>query len=329
MEKIWHRRKVLQAGVATAGIAALGTSCVTSGASQPQLSSGSPRPRKILTIAHLTDTHVQPELNAQAGLAMALRHAQSHPAKPDIILSGGDNIMDGFAQWRERTTEVWKIWSDTVREECSLPLYSCIGNHDIWGWAKTWSKATGDEPFYGKQWAIDEMGLPGRYYSMDFKGVHLVMLDSTHTDGGEGYIAKLDEEQFEWLAEDLGRVPPGRHTVIVSHIPIVSSTVFFYEDRNRNGNWDVPGSWMHVDAIRLKDLFRQHPTVKVCLSGHMHMVDRVDYLGVGYICSGAVCAGWWKGPCNEFENGYTILELFEDGSYDWQYVEFGWTPAKA
>jgi len=53
---------------------------------------------------------------------------------------------------------------------------------------------------------------------------------------------------------------------------------------------------MHVDAAKIKDLFAKHKNVKLCLSGHLHLVDRVDYNGVTYLCDGAVCGGWWKGP---------------------------------
>jgi hypothetical protein len=64
--------------------------------------------------------------------------------------------------------------------------------------------------------------------------------------------------------------------------------------------------------------------VKVCLSGHIHLVDRVDYLGVSYLCNGAVSGAWWKGPNQEFGNGYAIVDLFPDGAFTSTYHQFDW-----
>ena len=81
---------------------------------------------------------------------------------------------------------------------------------------------------------------------------------------------------------------------------------------------------MHIDARAIKDLFTAHPNVKLCISGHIHLVDRVEYVGVTYLCNGAVCAGWWKGRNQECAEGYGLIDLFDDGSFENRYVEFGW-----
>ncbi|MGQ9650788.1 MAG: hypothetical protein ACUVXJ_11815 [Phycisphaerae bacterium] len=68
--------------------------------------------------------------------------------------------------------------------------------------------------------------------------------------------------------------------------------------------------------------------MKVCLSGHVHLIDRVDYLGVSYLCNGAVCGGWWEGPYQECDAGYALVDLYDDGSFEKRYVQFGWKPIK-
>ncbi len=88
----------------------------------------------------------------------------------------------------------------------------------------------------------------------------------------------------------------------------------------------VPGSWMHIDARRIKDLFLKHPNVRLCLSGHIHLVDRVEYLGVTYLCNGAVSGGWWKGANQECNPGYGLVDLYDDGTFENRYVEFPWKP---
>lgn len=40
------------------------------------------------------------------------------------------------------------------------------------------------------------------------------------------------------------------------------------------------GGLVHVDHPRFQELFTQHPNVKACLSGHLHVVERIDFGGV-------------------------------------------------
>jgi 3',5'-cyclic AMP phosphodiesterase CpdA len=289
-----------------------------------------PAPRRqaerVLRLAHMTDIHVQPERWADRGLVACLRHVHSLQDRPDLILSGGDTIMDSFGQDDERTTTQWQLFHKIMKEECSLPVKSCIGNHDTWGWNKADSKTTGDEPLWGKKRAVRELGLPERYYSFDLAGWHFVVLDGTHTNGADDYFAKMDEAQYEWLCQDLARTAAGMPVLLLTHQPILSAASFFNGDNETSGNWRVPSAWMHIDARRLKDLFKKHPNVKLSLSGHMHLVDRVDYCGVTYLCNGAVCGAWWGGDHQECDEGYGLIDLYADGSFAHQYVAFDWEP---
>jgi hypothetical protein len=52
----------------------------------------------------------------------------------------------------------------------------------------------------------------------------------------------------------------------------------------------------------------------------------VEYAGVTYVCSGAVSGNWWKGDIDATREGYGVVDLYEDGSYQTQYVAYGWTP---
>jgi 3',5'-cyclic-AMP phosphodiesterase len=53
-------------------------------------------------------------------------------------------------------------------------------------------------------------------------------------------------------------------------------------------------------------------------------VDRVDYNGVSYLCNGAVCGSWWKGRHHDCDEGYAVLDLYDDGSFDCEYMKYGW-----
>lgn len=285
--------------------------------------------RRVLRFAHLTDIHVKPERGAGDGMVAALHHAQSLDDPPELIFNGGDGIMDALGATKSRTQLQWDLWHSILKNECSLPVEHCIGNHDIWGWYQDKSETTGDEPMWGKAWALEGYGLDKPYRSFDRAGWHFIVLDSVQLrEGGGAYTAKLDDEQFEWLAEDLQKVDAATPIIVISHIPIVSVTPAFFRDYFKDNKTQVPGALLHTDMHRIKDLFYRHKNVRLCLSGHIHLVDRVEYLGVTYICGGAVSGAWWGGNWHECDEGYGVIDLYDDGGFGYQYVPYGWTPVE-
>jgi hypothetical protein len=83
-----------------------------------------------------------------------------------------------------------------------------------------------------------------------------------------------------------------------------------------DGNWKLLKVLLHADARRVIRLFRNFPNVKVCLSGHIHLQDEVEYMGVRYFCNGAVSGNWWKGPFKDFAPAYALFDFYEDGSVE-------------
>ncbi len=282
-----------------------------------------PGRKRVLRIGHLTDIHVQPERAAGEGMAVCLRHLQALADPPDLILTGGDSIMDSFEAGEARTRTQWQLWQKLLRDECSLPIEHCIGNHDVWGWDKAASGTTGKEPNYGKKWAMEVMGLERPYRAFDRAGWRFIVLDSIYPKDN-AYIGHLDDEQFAWLEQELKRTPADRPILILSHIPILSAAALLFRGPGLDGQREVSPSLMHVDSLLLKDLFARHSNVKLCLSGHLHLVDRVDYNGVTYLCNGAVSGNWWKGRHRDCDEGYALVDLYDDGSFDRQYVLYGW-----
>lgn len=321
-----NRRGFMQTGVMAAGLVAGGV--FTGTKAEGAVSKGKTHGKHVLRIAHMTDIHVQPERGAKQGLIAALEHVQNLKDKPDLIVTGGDTIMDCFAKDADRTALQWELFKKVMKDHCSLPVRSCIGNHDVWGWNKKSSGTSGRELLWGKKRAVHELQLPGRYYSFEQAGWHIIVLDSTHHDPDDknGYIARLDDEQYVWLSEDLKKTDAKKPVMVVTHQPILSAASFFDGDNEKKGDWYVPAAWMHIDARRIKDLFKKHPNVKLCLSGHLHLIDRVDYCGVSYFCNGAVSGAWWAGNNQECDEGYGLVDLYADGSFENQYVSYGWKP---
>lgn len=267
--------------------------------------------KRVLRIAHLTDTHLMPDRDAERGMRACLAHCQSLSDAPDLIALGGDVIHDALSHPLEQIEAQWEVWR-RVKSDIRLPLLPCIGNHDV-------------HPPTGKLWAMRELGMESPYYDLSMNGWHLIVLDSTMLTSPAGrYTAKLDDEQFAWLEARLKAIDASTPILIQSHIPILCAAAYLDGDNESTGNWVVPGAWMHIDARRITDLFHKHPNVKACISGHIHLLDSVVYNGVTYHCDGAVCGAWWKGAYKETGPGYALIDLYDDGSSHREYVDFGW-----
>ncbi|NDU94353.1 metallophosphoesterase [Spirosoma terrae] len=277
-----------------------------------------PSKQRVLRIAHLTDTHMQPLVGAAKGFEKCLHHVQGLSEKPDLIINGGDAVMEAHGRGQDSVRRQWGLYNDVIRSENALPILNCIGNHDIWCRKET--KVYFDD---GRKWAMDELQMSDRYYSLDRNGWHIVVLDSVQPKAdGSWYTAHLDDEQYHWLESDLKVTPVETPILIVSHVPILAACVFFDGQRFSGENWSVPSRWMHSDTIRLTSLFHRYPNVKSALSGHIHLVDRVDYGGVSYFCNGAVSGAWWFGKYHHTAAGYAVVDLFNDGSVENTYVNY-------
>lgn len=260
-----------------------------------------------LTIAHITDVHIRGNDNIPSRAAKCLQEVLKN--KVDFILNGGDSIHDASYDTvtRKQVIEQWAVW-DKFISSTDLAVYSCIGNHDPW-----WQAPSKTDEMYGIPYAVKRLKIPDRYYSFDKKGWHFIVLD------GNNKGITLDREQMEWLTNELGRLASGTPVLIMSHYPILTVT----------GTWE---GGQHGDHKALKALFYKHKDkVKLCLSGHQHLLDQAWYNGVDYFCNGALSGFWWdKGDdksaadfyYQETPPGYAILKLYPDGTYENKYIPF-------
>jgi 3',5'-cyclic-AMP phosphodiesterase len=269
--------------------------------------SGSNRKDKpVLRIAHITDVHIPADGDAANRFVKCLEEIKKH--KVDFFLNGGDSIMDASYDnvTREKATAQWAVWDECMQTLQSYEVHSCIGNHDSW-----WAAPSHDDEMYGKNYVVKRLKIPNRYYSFSKENWHFIILDGNNKD------ISLDEEQFSWLENDLNALPPGTPTLLMSHYPILGTTALL-----------VGGG--HSDRKKLKDLFYKHrDKVKICLSGHQHLLDKTWYDDVWYCCNGAMSGFWWgkgdkesagPGYYQETPPGYAILELYKDGSLKNTYI---------
>ncbi|PYF74302.1 metallophosphoesterase family protein [Pedobacter nutrimenti] len=267
-----------------------------------------PGKKPVLTIAHITDVHIRKGDNAPERFKKCLKEIVSIH-KPDFFLNGGDTIHDASYDnvVREQVTEQWAVWDECTTMLSSYEVHSCIGNHDTW-----WAAPSKEDQMYGKDYVVKRLKIPKRYYSFSKKGWHFIVLD------GNNKNITLDPEQFKWLEKELEELPQNTPVLLMSHYPILTVT----------NTWE---GGQHGDHKELKQLFYKHKDkVKVCLSGHQHLLDRAWYNGIEYYCNGAMSGFWWgKGDAKsakayyyqETPPGYAILKLYEDGSLENTYIQ--------
>ncbi len=300
------------------------TAAIDTATTAPAVASGQP-----LTIAHITDVHLYEKNGSEKWFAECLHHIQSNPKKPAFIVNTGDSVMDALKADRARVDMLWKLWRDTLQRENSLPVYHCLGNHDHWGLAQD-SGADKTDPLYGKKHGLENIGLEKPYYSFNHGDWHFVALDSVSPDPTHqaGWIGKLDDEQFAWLEQDLAAVPKDRPVLLYSHLPILHVCWMRMQKPDENMAYHMGPHGSIGDARRVIDLFSKHPNVKLCFSGHIHLLDRIELAGVTYICDGAVSGGWWNGFRLDVPNGYSLTTLNPDGTFEYEYVTYGWNDSR-
>jgi 3',5'-cyclic-AMP phosphodiesterase len=277
---------------------------------------------KSLRIAHITDVHVLDQANAENYFSQVIREINGLGEKPDMIINTGDTVMDENKQPLETVEKRWASWNKIVKPNNTLPIFSALGNHDVWyGPDEKLDKLYKKDKRYGKAWAMQQLEMPSRYYSFEKNGWYFIALDSIN--GDKGY--QLDDEQFQWLKTELAKAGDKSPVCIYNHVPFLSMGALLYATKRKPiADITFPSGDMHNDHQRVKDLFHQYPSVKLCLSGHVHYVDCIDYLGVKYLCNGAVSGNWWGTPIalDEFPPLYTLIDLFEDGSVRHQHVYY-------
>src|SRR4051812_8161351 len=133
--------------------------------------------KRVLRIAHITDVHILRQTNAEVCLQRVVNELNAMKDKPDLIINTGDTVMDENNQTREEVEARWKVWN-TIMAANKISMRSALGNHDVWyGPNEILDAEYKKEKRYGKQWAIEMLKLPNRYYSFESNGWQFVALD--------------------------------------------------------------------------------------------------------------------------------------------------------
>ncbi len=270
--------------------------------------------KNSFSFVFMTDIHLQPEKNAAVAFQKVIDNVNQ--LNPDFVITGGDNIMDALAQNRERSDSLYNLFSSMITK-LKMPVYTTIGNHDIWGIYNE-NKSSENHPEYGK--SMYENRLNKRYYSFEHKGWYFIILDGVGISENHQYFGYVDQEQKQWLKNELRKIGKKSPVVVSIHIPLLS-----VEAQIALGPTEPFANKSIVNnANEIREIFHGY-NVKLILQGHTHFLEDIYYDGIHYITGGAVSGSVWNGKRFNMEEGFVLVQLTKN-NFDWKYIDYGWEP---
>lgn len=178
--------------------------------------------------------------------------------KPAFILHLGDLTTRGSSEkhWQE-FDKLHKTW-----HEEEIPCFPLIGNHELYGNDK---KAL--EHYFDRFPYLES----SRWYSMIWKNVALVMLDSNFSTLTE----VENERQVNWYRAELERFEKDK---IIDHIIVCSHEPPFTNSRVVSPNQEV--------RTHFADPFVRYSKTRFFFSGHSHTYERFRVENKHFIVSG-------------------------------------------
>src|SRR4051812_44065415 len=151
---------------------------VAAGLVIPALGDPTSKGKRALRIVHLTDMHLDARPVAVANVTNVLQEINRLDPKPDLIINTGDSVFRSDGRTYDDARAQWDLLSKTLLEHNRIPMKSCIGNHDVW----FGPDVKADDPYrdhklFHKNWVLEVLDLPSRYYSTTRKGWHFIALD--------------------------------------------------------------------------------------------------------------------------------------------------------
>ena len=271
-----------------------------------------------IVIAFLTDIHVQPERNAIEGFKKAIKKVNE--LSPDYVITGGDLIFDALAVSYERADSLFKIYSD-LTQLIKAPVYNTIGNHEIFGWYEK-SGVPRDHQLFGKK--LYQSVLGRTYYAVNLKGIKLFVLDSIEETPEKGkYYGYVNEEQLNWLRNELSQTDTNITLIVSTHIPLLTT---FSQIRKGSMAGNERGLVVE-NSKEVMDLFKRH-NLRLVLQGHLHMYEDINIQNrIRFITGGAVSGRWWNGPNEGLEEGFVLIRI-KDDKISAEYIDYGWEANK-
>ncbi|MDN3593290.1 metallophosphoesterase family protein [Zunongwangia endophytica] len=293
-----------RSGLALASFPFLSKSCQNSSKEPKEESS-----ETSFEFAFLTDIHIKPEMNAPKGFQMAINKVNE--LNPDFVLTGGDLVYDVMRGDHKKSESLFDLYKQLI-QGFKMPVYNCIGNHDLFGIYEEESPEDENHPDY--KYGMWERHFGDSYYSFDHKGWHFVTLNSLDVTHDKKYKGFFNQDQLEWLKEDLKKVNNSTPIVITTHIPMICT----YSQLNGEG-----GSRTVANAFEVFIILEAY-NLKLVLQGHIHWKEYGDVNDrFQFLTGGSIAGNGWKGRRHNTKEGFVKIKV-ESEDFSWEYVDHGW-----
>jgi len=270
------------------------------------------RPSTDFTFVFLTDIHLQPERGAIEAFGQLIDSVNA--LNPDFVITGGDLVYDVLGKSYSRADSLYDLY-DSLSARFNMPVYNTMGNHEPFGIYEK-SGISESHPEYGKKMFENRIG--PRYQSFVHKGWKFFLLDSFEATPERKYRGWVDQEQLDWLKDQLESTPKDMPLVVVSHIPFVTiGTQLMYGSLEANKDNVVVGN--SKDVLKV---FESH-NLQMVLQGHLHVQEYIEFNGKKFLTGGAVCARWWRGANEGMPESYVKLHV-SGNELSHEFKTFGW-----
>ena len=227
---------------------------------------------------HASDTHVDslnlPRMNRFREMVDSIG--------VDFVVVTGDLIRDALRVNEETASNYYNMYVQEIKK-FKVPVYSTVGNHEIFGIERDKSLVSSEHPLYGKKMYRHFLG--PNYYSFNHGGVHFVGVDGVDYQNLY-YFGGVDSLQLQWLEKDLESLPKETPIVTFNHIPFVSPGFSFQSFENHifygPQLLEQEGSLEHRHIVynfeEVKKRIGDHP-YPLALSGHYHSAQQGEIGG--------------------------------------------------
>ncbi|MFC4588062.1 metallophosphoesterase [Sphaerisporangium corydalis] len=198
----------------------------------------------MLTIAHVSDVHIDGSARSAERAERVVRHLSGLPGPIDAVLVTGDIADHG-------TAEEYEIAHGLLR--FPYPTIICPGNHD--------SRPEFRKVLLGEAGGTD--GSAAINQVLRVGGLTVALCDSSIPGRDDGH---LDEETLRWLTEILASAT-GPVLVGMHHQPVPVGVPYVDDIRLR-------------EPERLEAVLRAHPRVVALLVGHVHTPASTVFAGL-------------------------------------------------
>lgn len=175
--------------------------------------------QKHFKFIHASDTHIDSLNLSRMGRFRKL----SDSIGVDFIIISGDLIRDALRVNEATARNYYEMYLNEI-EKFKIPVYSGMGNHEIFGIERDKSMISKNHPLYGKN--MYRYFLGPNYYSFNYGGIHFIAIDAVNYQDLY-YYGGVDSVQLNWLEGDLKYVPLNIPIVTFNHIPFVSQGFSF------------------------------------------------------------------------------------------------------